>query len=61
MHRYMVSKHTPNLAQIGRAILSYSLAANFGTPHAARATYQGEPRNEPIPTVIRSPNGPIPL
>ena len=50
---YLVSKYTHQIwSQSAEPFLSYSLAANFDTSHAARATCQGEPPNEPIPTVI---------
>ena len=46
MHRYLVSKHTPNLVIIGPVIPSYSLAADYDTLHAARATCEGDSLNE---------------
>ena len=38
MHRYLISEHTPNFSLSAHPFLSYSLAANFYTPHFARAT-----------------------
>ena len=46
MHRYMGSNNTPNLGTISQAISGYSLAGNFDTLHAARATRQADPPNE---------------
>ena len=40
-------------SQSAEPFLSYSLAVKFDTPHAARATCQGDPQNEPNPTVIK--------
>ena len=52
IHHYLVPKHAPSLATIGRAVPTSQLSGEFGYP--SRGTrYMPEPQNEPIPTVIK--------